>query len=63
MVTVVEDDDEEEDAEDTVDSSGDSSERIQPKRADEELCSSCFLLVRSTAPNCPVGDDNCPIFS
>ena len=36
---------------------------VQPKRADEQLCPSCFLLVRSGMPACPVGDDDCPIFS
>ena len=38
-------------------------DRLQPKRADEQLCPSCFLLVRASAPACPVGDDDCPIFS
>lgn len=42
-------------------SSGDDA--LQPKRADEVLCSSCFLLVRQGAPTCPVGDDTCPIFA
>lgn len=42
-------------------SSGDDA--LQPKRADEVLCSSCFLLVRQGAPTCPVGDDSCPIFA
>jgi hypothetical protein len=60
MVTV-EDDDEDEDEE--VDVRGDGAERLQPKQQDEQLCPSCFLLVRATAPNCPVGDDDCPIFS
>ena len=32
------------------------------KRADEILCTSCFLLVRPNAPGCPVEDDACPIF-
>lgn len=41
-------------------SSGDDA--LQPKRADEVLCSSCFLLVRQGAPSCPVGDDACPVF-
>lgn len=36
---------------------------LQPKRADEVLCTSCFLLVRKGAPNCPVGDDACPVFA
>lgn len=51
-----EEDDEPEDRTETGD-------RLQPKRADEQLCSSCFLLVRQGAPVCPVGDDDCPIFS
>lgn len=38
------------------------ADRLQPKRADETLCPSCFLLVRQSAPNCPVGDDDCPLF-
>jgi hypothetical protein len=38
-------------------------DRLQPKRADEQLCPSCFLLVRHNAPICPVGDDDCPLFS
>ncbi|MGI9029425.1 MAG: hypothetical protein ACR2HP_05495 [Ilumatobacteraceae bacterium] len=55
----------EEDDEDDADEPEDRSEggdRLQPKRADEQLCPNCFLLVRATAPGCPVGDDNCPIF-
>ncbi|MEY4229333.1 MAG: hypothetical protein RLZZ362_182, partial [Actinomycetota bacterium] len=42
---------------------GESADRLQPKRADEQLCPSCFLLVRQTAPVCPVGDDDCPLFA
>ena len=37
-------------------------ERLQPKQQNEQLCPTCFLLVRPSAPNCPVGDDDCPIF-
>ena len=37
-------------------------DELQPKRADEVLCSSCFLLVRKNAPTCPVGDEDCPVF-
>jgi len=40
-----------------------AADRLQPKRADERLCPTCFLLVRQTAPVCPVGDDDCPLFS
>ena len=60
MVTVDEDEDEDDvEPEDR----GEGGDRLQPKRADEQLCPSCFLLVRASAPACPVGDDACPIFS
>ena len=55
-------DDEEAEA-DTKPVRGAGGEQLQPKQRDEQLCSSCFLLVRSNAPNCPIGDDDCPIFS
>jgi hypothetical protein len=61
MVAVEDDDDEDED--DEVDVRGDGAERLMPKQQDEQLCPSCLLLVRAAAPNCPVGDDDCPIFS
>ena len=52
-------DDEDEEPEDRTD----PGDRLQPKRADEQLCSNCFLLVRNSAPGCPVAaDDDCPIF-
>lgn len=41
---------------------GEAADRLQPKRADEQLCPSCFLLVRQTAPMCPVDADDCPLF-
>lgn len=53
---------EQEDEDDVVEERTDPGDRLQPKRPDETLCSSCFLLVRSTAPGCPVADDDCPIF-
>ena len=37
-------------------------ERLQPRRPDETQCTHCFLLVRQTAPGCPVEDDACPLF-
>lgn len=40
----------------------DGVERLQPRRADETQCTHCFLLVRQTAPSCPVEDDICPLF-
>lgn len=46
-----------------VDDRAAGEDRLQPKRADEVLCSRCFLLVRDSAPACPVGDDGCPVFS
>jgi hypothetical protein len=52
-------DDDDEEPEDRTD----PGDRLQPKRADEQLCSNCFLLVRNSAPGCPVAaDDDCPIF-
>jgi hypothetical protein len=66
MVTSDEEDDDEEDEDEGLDDSserGEGTGRLQPKRADEQLCSTCFLLVRSSAPSCPVGDDDCPIFT
>ena len=53
----------EDDEEQEVDERATDGDALQPRRADEEMCSSCFLLVRRSAPNCPVGDDDCPIFS
>jgi hypothetical protein len=60
-----EDDEEEaeEEEEDDAALSADPDNGIQPKRADERLCSQCFLLVRKGAPMCPVGDDTCPLFT
>ncbi len=60
---VAAEDEEDEDEEAPVDDRGETGDGIQPKRADETLCSSCFLLVRPNAPGCPVEDDNCPIFN
>jgi hypothetical protein len=53
----------EDEEDDEPEDRSESGDRLQPKRADEQLCSSCFLLVRQGAPVCPVGDDDCPIFS
>lgn len=35
---------------------------LQPRRPDEEHCQQCFLLVRKSAPKCPVDHDLCPLF-
>jgi hypothetical protein len=61
LVTADEDEDEDEEEEEPEDRA-DGGDRLQPKRADEQLCPQCFLLVRASAPACPVGDDACPIF-
>lgn len=55
-------DEEANEEEDEPEERGESADRLQPKRADEQLCPSCFLLVRQSAPSCPVGDDECPLF-
>jgi hypothetical protein len=53
----------EEDEEDVVvDDKTDGMERLQPRRPDEIQCAQCFLLVRKSAPGCPVEDDACPLF-
>ena len=49
--------------EEEVEERGEQADRLQPKRADEQLCPNCFLLVRQTAPMCPIGDDDCPLFT
>jgi hypothetical protein len=51
---------EEDEVQETDDRTG-GEDTLQPKRADETLCSSCFMLVRKNAPVCPMGDDECPI--
>jgi len=58
MVAAEDEEDEEEEPEER----GEAADRLQPKRADEQLCPRCFLLVRQSAPVCPVGDDECPLF-
>ena len=45
-----------------VDDKTDGMERLQPRRPDETQCTQCFLLVRNSAPGCPVEDDACPLF-
>ena len=52
---------EEEDA--VIDDKTDGMERLQPRRPDETQCTQCFLLVRNSAPGCPVEDDACPLFT
>ena len=54
----LEDDEEVQSADDKTD----GLERLQPRRPDENQCNRCFLLVRRTAPGCPVEDDACPLF-
>ena len=45
-----------------VDDKTDGMERLQPRRPDETQYAQCFLLVRNSAPGCPVEDDACPLF-
>lgn len=54
--------DDEEDDGVLVDDKTDGMERLQPRRPDEKQCTQCFLLVRNSAPGCPVEDDACPLF-
>ena len=62
MVTVEDEQDEDDEDVPVADERGEVVDGLQPKRADEILCTSCFLLVRPTAPGCPVEDDACPVF-
>ncbi len=50
-----------EDDDDEPEDRGEAADRLQPKRSDERLCPSCFLLIRNGAPSCPIGDDDCPL--
>jgi hypothetical protein len=62
-LTAADDSPPEEDEEDVVvDDKTDGMERLQPRRPDENQCTQCFLLVRNSAPGCPVEDDACPLF-
>jgi hypothetical protein len=61
-LVTTDDDNEEDEEEEEPEDRADGANRLQPKRADEQLCPQCFLLVRASAPTCPVGDDACPIF-
>ncbi len=40
----------------------DGTPLLQPRRPDEDHCQQCFLLVRKSAPKCPVDHDLCPKF-
>ena len=62
LVTAEENQDED-DEQEPDDPRTDPGDRLQPKRPDEIQCSTCYLLVRTKAPGCPMGDDNCPIFT
>jgi hypothetical protein len=55
--------DDEDEGQVEVDDRGDTVDRLQPKRPDEQHCPKCFLLVRRTAPACPMDDDDCPLFT
>ncbi|MEY3615711.1 MAG: hypothetical protein RLZZ518_712 [Actinomycetota bacterium] len=45
-----------------LDDPTDGTPLLQPRRPDEEHCQQCFLLVRKSAPKCPVDHDLCPLF-
>ncbi|MFZ9869383.1 MAG: hypothetical protein ACO3EV_06510 [Ilumatobacteraceae bacterium] len=45
-----------------ADDSTDGTPLLQPRRPDEDHCQQCFLLVRKSAPKCPVDHDLCPKF-
>ncbi len=45
-----------------TDDATDGTPLLQPRRPDEDHCQQCFLLVRKSAPKCPVDHDLCPKF-
>ena len=45
-----------------IEDATDGTPLLQPRRPDEEHCQQCFLLVRKSAPKCPVDHDLCPLF-
>lgn len=45
-----------------VEDATDGTPLLQPRRPDESHCQQCFLLVRNSAPKCPVDHDLCPLF-
>ena len=56
-------DEEGEEEEEELPANVDPETSIQPRRPDERMCPQCFLLVRKSAPSCPVGDDACPLIT
>lgn len=66
-IAAAEDDEDEEEAEAPVArGSADTADGVTPRRADEFMCTGCFLLVNrqqfgpSDALECPIGDADCP---
>ena len=45
-----------------IEDATDGTPLLHPRRPDEEHCQQCFLLVRKSAPKCPVDHDLCPLF-
>jgi hypothetical protein len=62
-MVAAEDEEDDEDDEDDARRSVEGGDRLQPKRADEQLCNRLLPARASERPGCPVGDDDCPIFS
>jgi hypothetical protein len=67
-IAATDDDDDDEDEVDKPDTraGADTPDGVTPKRADEFMCTGCFLLVnpsqfgRLDCPRCPVGEEDCP---
>jgi hypothetical protein len=65
-IAAADDDDEEEEAEEVDPRAGDTPDGVTPRRANEFMCTGCFLLVNRAqfgpldALECPIGEAECP---
>jgi hypothetical protein len=65
-IAAADDEDEEEEAEEVDPRAGDTPDGVTPRRANEFMCTGCFLLVNRAqfgalnALECPIGEADCP---
>jgi hypothetical protein len=65
-IAAADDEDEEEEAEQVDPRAGDTPDGVTPRRANEFMCTGCFLLVNRAqfgpvdALECPIGEADCP---
>jgi hypothetical protein len=65
-IAAADDDDDDEEAEEVDPRAGDTPDGVMPRRANEFMCTGCFLLVNRAqfgsvdALECPIGEADCP---